>query len=154
MGLSSELRPEDDSVALFERAKSWPELVQVLESRAAATTNPAAARDHRAKAADVVLRRLSDQDRAVTMFEAILADDPAHPTALDALATLHRQREEWGARRDGIRMSGALSCIAHLAGLDQEEAGSAGTHRNLVFPDIGRQVAHEYLTARVDGGYA
>jgi tetratricopeptide (TPR) repeat protein len=85
----------EGSIALFERAKSWPELVQVLESRAAATTNPAAARDHRAKAADVVLRRLSDQDRAVTMFEAILADDPAHPTALDALATLHRQREEW-----------------------------------------------------------
>ncbi|MCB9635009.1 MAG: tetratricopeptide repeat protein [Sandaracinus sp.] len=85
----------EGSIALFERAKSWPELVQVLESRAAATTNPASARDYRAQAADVVLRRLSDQDRAVSMFEAILADDPAHPTALDALATLHRQREEW-----------------------------------------------------------
>ncbi|MCB9601790.1 MAG: tetratricopeptide repeat protein [Sandaracinus sp.] len=99
-GKAIELDPTCDaayegSIALFERAKSWPELVQVLESRAAATTNPASARDYRAQAADVVLRRLSDQDRAVSMFEAILADDPAHPTALDALATLHRQREEW-----------------------------------------------------------
>lgn len=114
----------EGSIALFERAKSWPELVQLLESRAAATANPASARDYRAKAADVVLRRLSDQDRAVMMFEAILADDPAHPTALDALATLHRHREEWAQlaellqRRARIAQGGArVDALLELAEL-------------------------------------
>ncbi|MBX3246374.1 MAG: tetratricopeptide repeat protein [Myxococcales bacterium] len=85
----------EGSIALYERSRSWPEVVQILEAWAAATSNPAAARDHRARAADIVLRKLSDQDRAVSMFEAILAEDPTHPTALAALATLHAQREEW-----------------------------------------------------------
>ncbi|HJL29995.1 MAG TPA: tetratricopeptide repeat protein, partial [Polyangiaceae bacterium LLY-WYZ-15_(1-7)] len=85
----------EGTLALYEKAKSWPEAVQLLEARAASTSNPAAARDHRAAAADIVLRRLGDKDRAVGMFQDILGDDPTHPMALDALESIHEEREEW-----------------------------------------------------------
>lgn len=85
----------DGTIELYERSQSWQEMVQVLESRAAAEQNVAAARDYRAQAADVVLRRLGDTDKAVGLFQNVLADDPTHPTALDALEAIHEERKEW-----------------------------------------------------------
>ena len=99
-GKAIEIDPQCDeayegSLGLYRSAQSWPEVVQVLEARANATSNPAAARDHRAAAADVVLRKVGDQDRAVSMLEAILDEDPGHPGALESLIAIHEQRKEW-----------------------------------------------------------
>ncbi len=85
----------EGSLTLYRGAQSWPEVVQVLEARASASSNPAAARDHRAAAADVVLRKVGDQARAVGMLEAILEQDPGHPGAIDSLISIHEEKKEW-----------------------------------------------------------
>ncbi len=97
-----QLDPSNDAayegtIELYERAQSWQEYVQVLEARAAATSNPASARDFRADAAHIVLHKLGDKDRAVTLFREVLETDPTHPKALDALATIHEQNGDWTA---------------------------------------------------------
>ncbi|MFT5353714.1 MAG: tetratricopeptide (TPR) repeat protein [Polyangiales bacterium] len=99
-GQALQLDPGSDeayegTTALYKKAQSWQELVQLLTSRADASTNPAAARDYRAEAADIVLRKLGNQDVAIGMFEEVLKDDPAHPMALDAIASIHEERKEW-----------------------------------------------------------
>ena len=85
----------DGTLELFRRAKSWPESVQLLETRAKASTNPAQARDHLAAAALIVLDKLGDKERAIEMFSGVLKEDPTHPAALDALEGLHEERKEW-----------------------------------------------------------
>lgn len=87
----------EGTIELYERAQSWQEYVQVLETRAGASNNPAAARDFRAEAAHAVLHKMGDKDRAVALFREVLEDDPTHPKALDALATIHEQNEDWKA---------------------------------------------------------
>ncbi len=95
-----ELDPQCDAayegtLDLYRKANSWQEMVQLLEARAAASTNPASARDYRAEAAVVVLEKIGDKDRATEMFKRVLGADPTHPTALDALEHLHEERAEW-----------------------------------------------------------
>ncbi|MEM7605386.1 MAG: tetratricopeptide repeat protein [Myxococcota bacterium] len=85
----------DGLTELYTKAQSWQELAQLLQSRAEASSNPAAARDYLAQAGDIVLRKLSDQDSAMMIFQNVLKDDPAHPQALDAIASLHEARSEW-----------------------------------------------------------
>jgi len=85
----------EGTITLYEKSQSWQEKAQLLVARADAEENPARARDYRAEAAEVVLRKLSDTDRAMSMFQEVLKDDPSHPTALDALATIHEERKEW-----------------------------------------------------------
>lgn len=99
-GKAIELDPQCDdayegTLKLFRRAKSWPESVQLLESRAKASSNPAQARDHQAAAALIVLDKLGDKERAIEMFSGVLKEDPTHPAALDALEGLHEERKEW-----------------------------------------------------------
>ena len=97
-----QLDPSNDAafegtIELYRRAQSWQEYVQVLEARAAATSNPAAARDYRADAAHAVLTKLGDKTRAVSIFEDLLAHDPTHPVALDSLASVYEDSGEWSA---------------------------------------------------------
>ena len=90
-------RAYEGTIELYERAQSWQEYVQVLEARAAASGNPAAARDFRADAAHVVLHKMGDKDRAVAIFREVLESDPTHPKAVDALVTVHEENGDWQA---------------------------------------------------------
>ncbi len=85
----------EGTVELYRKSQSWQELVTVLLQRADASGNPARARSFRADAAEVVMQKLNDRDRAAGMFQEILAEDPAHPKAADALEMILADRGSW-----------------------------------------------------------
>ena len=99
-GQALQLDPQCDeayegTISLYRKAQSWQEYVQVMLSRAESEKNPAAARDYRAEAADAVLRKLGDTERAIGMLEEVLKDDKSHPKALDALEQIYTERKNW-----------------------------------------------------------
>ncbi len=73
---------------IFRDAQSWTELVQILMHRAE-SANPAKARDLRAEAASVLHHKIGDTASASQIFEAVFADDPSHPGALEALEEIY-----------------------------------------------------------------
>lgn len=87
----------DGTIALYRKSESWQELLTVLLRRAEVTTNPARARDFRADAAEVVLKKINDPMRAISLFEEVVADDPTHPKAAEALEVMHTDRGNWKA---------------------------------------------------------
>ncbi len=76
---------------IYRKAQSWPELGMVLTARAEVAPTPGLARDLRAEAANVLAVYLNDPASAKAMYEQILAEDPSHEDAADALAELYGQ---------------------------------------------------------------
>lgn len=77
--------------AVYRRAQQWQELGAVLLRRADRAATPERTRDFRAEAADLLETKLSDPGRARDLFEQIIAEDPGHDKACDALARIYQQ---------------------------------------------------------------
>lgn len=80
---------------IFRRQQQWLELSQVLLTRAEAAAYPEQRRDRLTEAAAIFADRLSDNGRAVELYKAVLADDPAHEKAVDALERIYVRTESW-----------------------------------------------------------
>lgn len=76
---------------IYRIAQQWPELGAVLLRRADIAASPAKARDLRASAAELLDTKLNEPLRAKDIYEQILADDPAHEAANDALASIYER---------------------------------------------------------------
>jgi tetratricopeptide (TPR) repeat protein len=74
---------------IYRKAQQWQELGMVLTRRADAAKTPAQARDLRAEAAEILERYLNDTQNARVLYEQILADDPGHSRASDAIARIY-----------------------------------------------------------------
>ncbi len=85
----------DGTVELYRKAQSYPELAGILLRRAEIATSPVKQRDFKAEAAEIVQRKLGDSARATDLFEQVLAADPAHPKAADALETIYAEKKKW-----------------------------------------------------------
>lgn len=110
----------DGTVDLYRKAQSYPELAQALVKRAELATNPVKARDHRAEAAELYLRRLNDSARATALFQEILKEDPAHTRATEALETLFAEKKDWQGLLELLETK-----AAHQTGDDKIETLSA-----------------------------
>lgn len=73
---------------IYRRAQQWPELAGVLLKRADAAGSTPRSRDLRTEAAELFENRLNDNGRAQKLYEAVLAEDPGHVKAGDALARI------------------------------------------------------------------
>ncbi len=73
---------------IYRRAQQWPELAQVLVARADAAASTPRARDLRTEAAELFEVRLNDLARAKEIFQQVLAEDPGHGKASDALGRI------------------------------------------------------------------
>ncbi len=78
---------------IYRKAQQWPELATTLLAHADAMGSSPRARDLRTDAADIFETRLNDAKKAREIYQQILAEDPAHARAGDALAKI--------AERDG-----------------------------------------------------
>jgi len=78
---------------LYRRSQQWMELGQVLTRRAEVAAPPVA-RDLRAEAAEVLSTRLGNPTAAEELLNAVLAEDPGHAKAAEAMAGLLRGRGE------------------------------------------------------------
>lgn len=73
---------------IYRSAQQWPELSTLLLARAEANALTPRARDLRVEAAEIVETKLNDPARAREVYEKILAEDPGHVRAGDALFRL------------------------------------------------------------------
>jgi tetratricopeptide (TPR) repeat protein len=73
---------------VYRKAQQWPELSTTLLSHADAMGSTPRARDLRIDAADIFETRLNDSKHAKEIYAAVLAEDPAHTRAGDALAKI------------------------------------------------------------------
>ncbi len=73
---------------IYRRAQQWPELTTLLLARASAAVSSPRGRDLRVEAAELIESKLNDTKRAVDLYSAVLADDPGHAKAGDALARI------------------------------------------------------------------
>jgi serine/threonine protein kinase/lipopolysaccharide biosynthesis regulator YciM len=109
---------------IYRRAQQWPELVNVLMARADVAASAPKARDLRAEAAEILETRLNDNARARDLFMTVLADDPGHTRACDAMAgiaertgdfaTLAQVLERRAEARRGLEKAEALVKVAEV----------------------------------------
>lgn len=110
--------------AIYRRAQQFPELVALLMARADAAPTAPKARDLRAEAADILESRLNDLGRARDLYAMILADDPGHAKAGEAMArvaertgdfqTLAQILERRAEARRGYEKAEALAKVAEV----------------------------------------
>lgn len=81
----------DGLTQIYRKAQQWQELGMVLTRRADAAKTPAQARDLRAEAAEILEQYLNDTQNARALYEQILADDPGHAQASDAVARIYER---------------------------------------------------------------
>lgn len=110
--------------AIYRRAQQWPELLSVLMQRVEAVPNSPKARDLRVEAAEVLEQRLNDAARARELYERVLADDPGHVKAGDAMARIAEKQgdfttlvailERRSEARRGVEKAEALLKVAEV----------------------------------------
>ncbi len=109
---------------IYRRAQQYPELVSLLTARADHAATAPKSRDLRAEAAEILETRLNDLARARDIFMSILADDPGHAKACDAMAriaertgdfpTLAQVLERRAEARRGYEKAEALCKVAEV----------------------------------------
>jgi tetratricopeptide (TPR) repeat protein len=116
---------------IYRRAQQWPELAALLLSRADAATgaprpgtSAPRGRDLRAEAAEILETKLNDTNRARDLYAAVLAEDPGHGRAGDALAkiaersgdfeTLVKLLERRAESRRGAEKAEALAKVGEV----------------------------------------
>jgi tetratricopeptide (TPR) repeat protein/tRNA A-37 threonylcarbamoyl transferase component Bud32 len=85
----------DGMTQIYRKAQQWQELGMVLTRRADAAKTPAQARDMRAEAAEILEQYLNDTQSARALYEQILADDPGHAKASDAIGRIYERTQDF-----------------------------------------------------------
>jgi tetratricopeptide (TPR) repeat protein len=88
---------QDGLTNLYRRSHDWPELAALLLRRADASPNPVRARDLRAEAAGILEKQLNDPGAAREVYGRIVAEDPGHAEAREALARLLESARDYPA---------------------------------------------------------
>ncbi len=115
---------QEGLTVIYRRAQQWPELAQVLLGRADAAATTPRARDLRTEAAELFELRLNDLARAKDIYKQVVAEDPGHLKASEALAriaekegdfqTLVRILEHRAEARRGAERADALVKVAEV----------------------------------------
>ncbi|NUP10948.1 MAG: protein kinase [Polyangiaceae bacterium] len=113
---------------VYRRAQQWNELGQVLLRRADRAPTPERARAYRAEAADLLETKLNDPGRARDLFEQIIAEDPGHDAACEALTRIYKQLDDKEGlakilerRAEALRGEARVEAICKIAELYENE---------------------------------
>ncbi|HNS97346.1 MAG TPA: protein kinase [Polyangiaceae bacterium] len=79
--------------ALFKANQQYMELGQVLMRRAEAASTPARSREFRLDAAELLETRLGEPAKAKELYEQVLAEDPSHDRATEALLGIYEKED-------------------------------------------------------------
>jgi tetratricopeptide (TPR) repeat protein len=85
----------DALIDIYELIDDYAELVDVLRRKLHVVSDTNAINAIRLRIADIYRERLSDRRQAKTFYRAIIADDPRHQKALDALEELYLAEENY-----------------------------------------------------------
>ena len=107
---------------IYRKAQQWPELVLVLTRRADAAPTPERGRDFRSEAAEILEVQMSDAGRARDLYQQVLAEDPGHERAAEALAKIYERSGDFAEyvkllerRADASRGDDRSRVLCHLA---------------------------------------
>ena len=81
--------------AIYKKAQQWPELAAILIARADAHGSTSHTRELRAEAADIFETKLHQEARAKDLYAAILAEDPGHARAAEAMARIAEKSQDY-----------------------------------------------------------
>ena len=116
---------------IYKKAQQWAELGMVLTRRADAAPTPARARDLRAEAAEVLELYMNDSSGARAMYEQLLAEDPGHGKASDALARIYERSGDFSnlskileSRAEAQRGDAKVKTLCRIAELNETELES------------------------------
>ena len=84
-------RALEGMIQIYRKAQQWFELGSTLLRRADASATPALARDLRCEAAELLEHQLNDTGRARDLYEQVLAEDPGHEKASEALGRIYER---------------------------------------------------------------
>ncbi len=87
---------------LYQREAAWADIVEIIDRRAALTTEPKAKADLMYRAARVVEEKQGEADQAIGRYRAVLAVHAKHLPTRDALDTLARAEETMEAAADAL----------------------------------------------------
>jgi tetratricopeptide (TPR) repeat protein len=114
--------------SVYRRAQQWQELGQVVLRRADRAPTPEKAREYRAQAADLLETKLSDPGRARDLYEQIIAEDPGHDAACDALGRIYQQLGDTQGlakilerRSEALRGEARVEAICRVAELYEDQ---------------------------------
>ncbi|HTJ84085.1 MAG TPA: protein kinase, partial [Polyangiaceae bacterium] len=114
--------------SVYRRAQQWNELGQVLLRRADRAPTPERARDYRAQAADLLETKLNDPGRARDLYEQIIAEDPGHDGACEALSRIYAQLGDHAGlakilerRAEALRGEARVEAICKVAELYEDQ---------------------------------
>lgn len=79
------------TMRIYRRAQQWPELAQLFLQQAEAAPAPGEQRKLYLEAARIYEQQLGDTSKALLLYEDILASDPMHEEASEALRTLYQR---------------------------------------------------------------
>jgi tetratricopeptide (TPR) repeat protein len=80
---------------IYRKAQQWPELAAILLKRADVAGESPRSRELRTEAAELIDSKLGDEKRAEDLYGAVLAEDPGHVRAGDALARVAEKRADY-----------------------------------------------------------
>jgi len=84
---------------VYQKRRAWRPLLDLLEKEALLLEGQEK-RDHLVEMAQLAGDRLSDHDRAVELWHAVLEIDPNTPEALETLEKLAERRKDWPGRAE------------------------------------------------------
>ena len=85
----------DALIGLYRGGEDWPHLVEMLRHKAPLMEVEELRKDLLLEAGDIAARSMNDPDEAIAVYEQVLVIDPDDGAALDALAALYEDTENW-----------------------------------------------------------
>ncbi|HSQ65808.1 MAG TPA: tetratricopeptide repeat protein, partial [Polyangiaceae bacterium] len=120
-------------IHIYRKAQQWPELANILLSRADALGQSPRERDLRAEAAELFETRLGDANRAKDIYGAVLAQDPGHVRAGEALARIAESGGDYKTlvtllerRADARRGAERAEVLARIAEVYEDHLSDLG----------------------------
>ena len=121
-------RASEGLASIYRRAQQWPELATLLLSLSEIVVTPSKGRDRKAEAAELFETKLNDVSRARDLYAAVLAEDPGHPKAGEALARISERTGDYDtlirlldARAEARRGSQRVDVLAKLAEVFEDQ---------------------------------
>ncbi|MBO6939656.1 MAG: tetratricopeptide repeat protein [Deltaproteobacteria bacterium] len=79
---------------MYEKRRDWESLIAVMD-REAQMLDPVDRPIRYVEMADLATKRIRKPDTVIPLWEKVLAVEPSHPEALDALSQLYERAREW-----------------------------------------------------------
>jgi tetratricopeptide (TPR) repeat protein len=99
---------------IYSKKRAWKELFEVLRKESSVASDPTVRLSNSVEMARLAADRLHSYDDAMTLWREVLAKDPTHLEALDALEKLAEREKAWDALAEVLEK--------RIAGADSDES--------------------------------